>query len=126
MDSSQFFYRNVIFSQLNNKVSIVDIYNPNDPGKELDQWMGLVLLHADGQHTVKELFENLSAKYNGNPPDNLKETIYSVLERLAEMKFIVLTEKKTELAYYLAEPAERLDLDKAKKMIDEDKIKHQN
>ena len=125
MDTSQYFYRNVIFSRLNNKVCIVDIFNPNDPGKEVDSWMGLVLLHADGQHTIAELFENLSDKYKGNPPANLKETVNSVVERLAEMKFIILTEKKTELPYYLSLPAERLDLDKAKELIEAEKAANQ-
>jgi len=77
---------------------------------------------ADGQHTVEELYNLLSHKYKENPPANLKETIHSVLDRLVEANFIVLTDEKTELPYYLSMAYEYLDIEKAKKLLNEDRI----
>ncbi len=122
MDTSQYFYRNVIISKASDKVSLIDIYNPDEKGEALEGWLGLVLQLADGQHTIEELFQHLSRKYNRMPPANLKETVHSVVERLAKLKFIVLTKEVVELPYYLSLPYEQLDIDKAKKELEEDKI----
>ncbi|MDP6908633.1 MAG: hypothetical protein QF371_03965, partial [Flavobacteriales bacterium] len=114
MDTTQYFYRNIIFSKQGQTISIVDIFNPEEKGEVLEPWFGIVVQMADGQHTIDELFDYLATRYNGTPPPNLKETITSVVERLVESKFIVLTKEATELPYYLSVPAERLDLEKAK------------
>ena len=121
MDTSQYFYRNVIFSKNGSTISLVDIFNPEDEGQVLESWFGVVLQLADGQHTIQELFEYLSSKYNGAPPPNLEETIHSVVERLTQSKFIVLTKDSVELPYYLSLPAEQLDIERARRMIEEDR-----
>ena len=77
----------------------------------------MVLQLADGKHTIAELHQYMVSQYNGNPPDNLKETLNSVIERLVESKLIVLTENETELPYYLSMPYEMLDLDKAEELL---------
>ncbi|RLD28224.1 MAG: hypothetical protein DRI75_07445 [Bacteroidetes bacterium] len=123
MDTTKYFYRNVIFSKSGNQISLIDIHNPDNEKQELVQWFGIVLQLADGQHTVEELFNLLSHKYKGTPPANLKKTIHSVVDRLAEANFIMLTEDKTELPYYLSMPYEMLDIAKAKKLLKEDQDK---
>ncbi len=122
MDTSQYFYRNVIFSKEGNTISLIDIYNPNNERKVLESWFGLVLQLADGQHTIDQLLQYLSSKYNGGPPANLEQTIHSVIERLFESKFIMLTKEATELPYYLAYPYEQLDIEKAKKLLEQDRL----
>jgi len=114
MNTAQFFYRNVIFSKQGKTISIIDIFNPDAPKEALEPWFGMVLQLADGQHSIDQLIEFMGNQYNGNPPENLKDTIESVIQRLVEAKFIMLTEKPTELPYYLSMPYELLDLDKAK------------
>jgi hypothetical protein len=121
MDTSKYFYRNVIFSRTGNQISLIDIYNPDNEKQDLEPWFGIVLQLADGQHTIDELFSLLSNKYKGAPPANLKETIHSIVDRLAKADFIVLTEEKTELPYYLSMPYEHLDIEKAKKLLIEDR-----
>jgi len=121
MAGTQYFYRNVTFSKSNGKVFLIDIADPDGDKEELDGWFGLVLLMADGQHTVDELFDFLSTKYQGSPPDNLKDTIDSVIQRMSETKFIVLTDIKTELPYYLSLPYEQLDVDKAIGLMEQDR-----
>ena len=74
---------------------------------------------ADGQHTLQDLIDYLSAQYD-EPPTNLEETVVSVIERLIEGKMILLNENKVDLPYYLANPIEELDIDKAKKLIEKD------
>ena len=122
MDTSQYFYRNVIISKEGEKVSLIDIYNPDIKGQALESWFGLVLQLADGQHTIEELFQYLSSKYNSVPPANLEQTIHSVVERLAILKFIVLIKEVTELPYYLSLPYEQLDIEKAKNTLEKDNI----
>lgn len=121
MDTSKYFYRNVIFSKTGNQISLIDINNPNSEKQVLESWFGVVLQLADGQHTIDELIDLLSNKYKGAPPANLKETIHSVIERLTKSNLIMLTDKVTELPYYLSRPYEYLDIEKAKKLLKEDR-----
>jgi len=123
MDTTQYFYRNVIFSKEGSKISIINIHNPDDERQELESWFGLVVHLADGQHTVDQLFQFLSGQYNGSPPANLEQTIHSVVERLTDSRFIVLTEEATELPYYLSLPYEQLDLEKARNLLAQDEIR---
>jgi hypothetical protein len=121
MEDSKYFFRNVTFSKSAGKVYLIDIFNPDDDREELEGWFGLVLIMADGQHTVAELFDLLSSKYKGETPHNLRETIDDVVLRMSDHKLIVLTDIKTELPYYLSLPYEQLDLVKAKELMAEDR-----
>ncbi len=121
MDTSKYFYRNVIFSKTGNLVSLINIYNPDNKKHDLEPWFGVVLQLADGQHTIDKLINLLSNEYKGEPPTNLEKTILSVVERLAEANLVMLTDKITELPYYLSRPYEHLDIEKAKKLLKEDR-----
>jgi len=123
MDTTQYFYRNVIFSKKGSTISIIDIHNPDNERQELESWFGLVVHLADGQHTVDQLFQFLSGQYKEAPPANLEQTIHSVVERLADSRFIVFTKEATELPYYLSLPYEQLDLEKAKNLHAQDEIR---
>ena len=121
MDTTQYFYRNIIFSKRGNAISLIDINDPDKGGQILESWFGVVIQLADGQHTIDELIKNFLAKYKGNPPSNLKQTILSVIERLADSNFIVLTKESTKLPYYLSLPYEDLDIEKAKQILAKDR-----
>lgn len=121
MEDSTYFYRNVTFSKSKGKIYLIDIFKPDDDPEELEGWLGLVLLMADGQHTIEELVDYLATKYTDGAPPNLKDTIESVVKRMSENKFIMLTDIKTELPYYLSLPFEQLDIEKAKKLMTEDR-----
>jgi hypothetical protein len=118
MNKDQYFFRCVIFSRNKTNVAIADIYNPSQIS-ELEPWFGTVISLADGQHTLQELIDYLSAQYD-ETPTNLEETVASVIERLIEGKMILLNENKVDLPYYLANPIEELDIDKAKTLIEKD------
>jgi len=118
MDNNQYFYRTVIFTRTDNKISLADIEHP-ERVTPLDEWMGTVVSLADGQHSIQELIEYMRGRYQ-QVPDNLEATLHSVIERLEEGKMIQLSEKAVDLPYYLASPIEELDLDKARSLIKED------
>jgi len=118
MDNSKYFYRTVIFSRKDNETALADIEHP-ERITPLDSWLGLVVSLADGQHNIQELIEYMQSRYQ-QAPENLEETLHSVIERLEEGKMIQLSDKAVELPYYLASPIEELDLDKARKLIKED------
>ena len=71
-------------------------------------------------HTIDQLFQFLSTQYKEAPPANLEQTIHSVIERLADARFIVLTKEPTELPYYLSLPYEQLDIEKAMNLLAQD------
>jgi hypothetical protein len=50
----------------------------------------------------------------------LNETLHSVIERLQEGNLLKLSDSSVTLPYYLSEPIENLDLEKAKTKIEED------
>ncbi len=119
MDNSLYFYRNVTFSRKDNKTSLADIYNPT-LSSPLEDWLGTIISLADGQHTVQELLDYLRTHYHGMTPADFEKTIESVFDRLVEGKLVVFSKESVELPYYLAEPIESLDIEKAKKLMIED------
>ncbi len=122
MDKTQYFYRTAIFTRKDNQVSLVDIEKPDDT-TPMEDWMAIVVSLADGRHTVNELIDYMRAQYQ-SAPQELEDTLYSVLERLQEGNIVQLSEQAVELPYYLAEPLESLDIEKAKKLIKEDGYIH--
>lgn len=123
MNNAQYFYRNAVFSNMNSQVSLVDINNP-DIKTPLEEWLGIVVSLADGQHTIQELIDYMGQQYP-QPPANLAETLHSVIERLEEGKIIQLSDKAVSLPYYLQFPIERLDLAEAREQIAKDGYTHQ-
>ena len=117
MDNTQYFYRNSIFTRKNNQVSLVDINQP-DSLTLLDEWLGVVVSLADGRHTIQQLIDYMGKRYVEAPVD-LEKTLHSVIERLEEGKIIQLSENVVSLPYYLTLPIEELEIDKAKKLIQE-------
>lgn len=118
MNNSQYFYRTVVYTRKNNEIGLVDINQP-DQVTPLGEWLGLVVSLADGAHTIQELLDYVSSRYS-SAPANLEETVHSVIERLQEGGLIKLSESPVALPYYLAEPLESLDVEKARKLIGED------
>lgn len=119
MNKSQYFYRTVVFTRLDNQVALVDIHNPGET-TPMEHWLGIVVSLADGRHTIQELIGYLGSHYPGQPPSELERTIESVLERLGDGKIINMSDKAVSLPYYLAAPIEELDIEKAKKLMHED------
>lgn len=118
MENTAYFYRTAIFTRTNNQVALADIRQPGNT-TPLDDWMGIVVSLADGQHTIQELVDYMGVQYP-QAPQNLEETLHSVIERLQEGKIIQLSEQAVELPYYLASPIEELDIDKATDLIRKD------
>ncbi len=119
MDTSLYFYRTVVFTRADGQIALADIYNPNLTSP-LESWLGIVVSLADGKHTLAQLIEYLASQYPGNPPEALEATIASVVERLAEGELVKTSEEPVELPYYLAQPIERLDLEKARQLMHAD------
>jgi len=109
-----------VISRQGDKVSIVDLKDPEKEALTFEPWLGLVVMLADGQHTIQELIDYMKQKYNGSPPAELERTIESILGRLTETGTVVLTDEPVEMPYYLSLPAEQLNLDKARQLMAED------
>jgi hypothetical protein len=119
LDKSLYFYRTAIYTENNGEPALADINNPTRI-TPLEPWFGVVVPLADGQHTLGELIECIAYRYQGNAPANLEQTLESVVERLIEGKLLVTSTEKAELPYYLAQPIEHLDIEKAKNLMAED------
>lgn len=118
MDKSQYFYRTVIFTRKAGIVALADINNPQE-STALEEWFGIVISLADGQHTLAQLVDFMRQQYP-QAPERLDDTLESVVERLLEGNMVKLSEKAVELPYYLAAPIEQLDIEKAQTLIKED------
>lgn len=119
MNKTQYFYRTVIFSRQGKQVALANILNPEEVNP-VEPWFGTVISLADGLHTVQELIDYLATLYPQGAPSNLEKTLDSVLERLVEGNLVRMSDSKVSLPYYLAEPIESLDLEKARKLVHED------
>lgn len=115
LDKSLFFSRKtVFFKDKDDKISIIDVEAVEGRTTALEPWLGVVVLYADGQHTIRQLIDHLAAQYQGSPPPDLERTIESVIGRLVESAVIELTEKPVELAYHFSLPSSELDPERAK------------
>jgi len=122
MDRSQYISRCVVFSKKGDKVSLVDLYDPEAEPLEYEPWLGLVVTLADGQHTIQELISYASQHYSEGPPSRLDATIESAVMRLSETGTIRLSDEPIELPYYLTLPAERLDVPRALRLMSENDL----
>jgi hypothetical protein len=113
MNRSQYISRCVVFSKKGDKVSLIDLYNPDLEPLVYESWLGLVVALADGQHTIQELISYTSQHYANGPPGGLDSTIESAVKRLSETGIVRLSYEPIELPYYLTLPAERLDVPRA-------------
>ena len=120
MDTSQYFYRTVIFSKQGEKISLVDIHDPEKEALAFEPWLGVVVSLADGQHTIRELIDGIASRYDGEPPGDLQRTLESAIERLTETEVIKLNDEPVELPYYLSLPVEHLNLEQAKQSMADD------
>lgn len=118
MDKNKYFHRTISFTRKNEQIALIDIHKI-DNITPLDEWLGIVVTLADGEHTIQELVDYMKSRYQ-NPPENLEKTILSAVERLEEGKIIQLADSSVELPYYLASPVEDLDLEKARELMLED------
>ena len=120
MDKSQYFYRISVFSMQEDKVSLLDANDLSAKTQPLEPWLGVVVSLADGQHTIQQLIEHLAGQYEGAPPRELERTIESVIERLTETDVIKLADQAVILPYYLSLPAEKLDMEMARRLMIDD------
>ena len=120
MDKSQYFYRIAFFSMQKDKVSLLDANDLSAKTPPLDPWLGVVVSLADGQHTLQQLIEHLAGRYDGAPPRELERTIESVIERLTETEVLKLADQAVILPYYLSLPAEKLDMEMARRLMTDD------
>jgi len=119
VDKSQYISRCVVFSKKGDKVSLVDLNNPEVDPLVYEPWLGLVVALADGQHTIQELISYASKHYANGPPGGLVPTIESAVKRLSETGIVRLSDEPIELPYYLTLPAESLDVPRALHLMEE-------
>lgn len=86
----------------------------------MDEWPQLIFLSADGKRTVSELTSELGRHYEGGIPSGLSEQTRSLVKALADRGFIMLHDRASSLPYYLAVPIEKQDMERAKKLMEED------
>ena len=103
MEHAHYIKRNAVYKVEGDTVSLVDVHD-NNTITPLDPWMGTVVSLADGQHTLGQLIQYMAGQYPNGIPDNLAETIESVIKRLSETNVISLTPEPTTLPYYLSMP----------------------
>ena len=116
MDHKHYFKRNTVYKVEANTISVVDVHEDNTV-TPLDPWMGMVLSLADGLHTVAELIQHMAAQYPDGAPDNLVDTLESVIKRLIDTDVIELTLRPSILPYYLRIPMDDQDPKQATDMM---------
>jgi hypothetical protein len=116
LDHKHYFKRNTVYTVEANTISVVDVHEDNTV-TPLDPWMGVVLSLADGQHTVAELIQHMAAQYPDGAPDNLVDTLESVIKRLTDTDVIELTLRPSILPYYLRIPMDDQDPKQATDMM---------
>ncbi len=116
MEHAHYFKRNTVYKSDGDDISVIDVQE-NNAVTALDPWMATVVLLADGQHTIDQLIQHMTRQYPNEAPDNLVETIESVMSRLVDSGVIELTSRPTLLPYYLRIPLDEQDPKKATELM---------
>ncbi len=116
MEHAYYFKRNTVYKVDGDEISIVDVKDHNNL-TTLDPWMARVVSLADGQHTIDQLIQHMTAQYPDDVPSNLIETIESIITRLTELEAIELTMRPSLLPYYLRLPIDEQDPKEATEMM---------
>lgn len=116
MEHAYYFKRNTVYKVDGDDISVVDVKD-NNSLTTLDPWMAKVVSLADGQHTIDQLVQHFAAQYPEGAPDNLSETIDSVITRLTESDVIELTMRPSLLPYYLRLPIDEQDPKQATELM---------
>ncbi len=116
MEHTYYFKRNTVYKVDGDDIAVVDV-KQNNALTPLDPWMATIVLLADGQHTIDQLIQHMTSQYLEGAPENLIETIESVVTRLTESDVIELTMRPTLLPYYLRIPMDEQDPKKATEMM---------
>ncbi len=117
MENEQYYFkRTTVYKVEGGTVSLVDVHE-NNTITPLDPWMGAVVSLADGQHTVGQLIQHMAGQYPSGPPDNLADTIGSVIKRLTDAAVLELTPEPCTLPYYLSLPLDEQDLKLATELM---------
>ena len=119
MEHAYYFKRNTVYKVNGDEISVVDVKDSNSL-TTLDPWMARIVLLADGQHTIDQLIEHMTTQYPDGAPENLIETIESVITRLTENEVIELTMRPSLLPYYLRLPIDEQDPKEATAMMIKD------
>jgi len=119
LEHSLYFKRNAVFKIEGETRSLVDVQN-NNVLTPLDPWMAIVVSLADGQHTIEQFVQHLAGQYPNGAPENLKETVESVISRLTDDDVIQLTAQPTVLPYYLRMPIDEQDTKQATELMLQD------
>ena len=116
MEHVHYFKRNTVYKVEGESISVVNVQE-NNALTPLDPWMAMVVSLADGQHTIDQLIQHMTGLYPDGAPDNLVETIESVVSRLTESEVIELTARPSLLPYYLRIPIDEQDPKQATEMM---------
>jgi hypothetical protein len=116
LEHAHYFKRNTVYKVEEDIISVVDVQD-NNALTPLDPWMAMVVSLADGQHTIEQLIQHMTGQYPNGSPDNLVETIESVISRLTESEIIELTARPSLLPYYLRIPIDEQDPKQATEMM---------
>lgn len=108
MDHAHYFKRNTVYKVEGDTIAVVDVHD-NNTITPLEPWMGIVLSLADGQHTLGQLIQHMAGQYPNGAPDNLADTIESVIQRLVDAGVIEITPQASTLPYYLSKPIDEQD-----------------
>lgn len=116
MNESKYFFRKIAYIQNGQEVSLVTGFEPIETSP-MEPWMSLVFLMADGVHTVEQMHQNLTLRYQGNIPSDYQKTVNSVLNRLLESEAIGLCDEAMNLPPYLKTSFDKQDQKKSMKMM---------
>lgn len=115
---TKYFSRNATFTMLQDKVVLIERSRPGTV--TMDEWPQLIFLSADGKRTVSEFTSELGQHYKDGIPPGLLEQTRGLMKALTDRGFILLHDQAMPLPYYLALPIERQDMERAKKLMEED------
>lgn len=115
---TKYFSRNVTYTMVQDKVVLIERSRPRTV--TMDEWPQLIFLSADGKRKVSELTSELGRHYKDGVPPGLSDQTRSLVMALADRGFIVLHDRAFPLPYYLSTPIEKQDMERAKKLMEED------
>jgi hypothetical protein len=120
MDNT-YFSRAATWHLMDGHIVAHDSFSPKAPRViTMEPWPEVVFSMADGQHTVGEFIQHMSAQYPDRIPAGLPEQIHQIIRDLVEEGILSLHQAKKPLPAYFAEEISKVPPEVRKALMEED------
>ncbi|MCA9031866.1 MAG: hypothetical protein KDA66_13715 [Planctomycetaceae bacterium] len=102
--NDKYFSRTACWHKLEDRLVVHDSSSPLAPRMiTMEPWYEVAFMAADGEHTIDDFVNHMSAQYEGGEPDGLRQQIHEIVSTLIDEGILRIHDESQPLPAYYAE-----------------------